>query len=226
MAEIVNFPDPRNDRAEAEAWLVKLDGDEFSAADAEALRKWLRAKPEHKRAIVEAMALWGDLDILSDLREMFPLTAQRAHTRPMGLALFFRPSIMATVAVLFLISGVLLWDRLHMPQDTPASAAETVLRTTVGQQGRYDLADGSHVILNTDSLLETEFTADRRDLRLVKGEAHFQVAHDPQRPFLVHAGAGVVRAVGTAFSVHLEGDEVEVSVTEGRVLVTAAGDRL
>ena len=40
MAEIVNFPDPRNDRAEAEAWLVKLDGDEFSAADARSWKPW------------------------------------------------------------------------------------------------------------------------------------------------------------------------------------------
>ena len=41
MAEIVNFPDPRNDRAEAEAWLVKLDRDEFSAADDHGHRIWL-----------------------------------------------------------------------------------------------------------------------------------------------------------------------------------------
>jgi transmembrane sensor len=59
--------------------------------------------------------------------------------------------------------------------------------------------------------------ATERDIRLTQGEAWFEVAKDPARPFVVHAGRVRVRAVGTAFSVRRRGDGAEVLVTEGTV---------
>ena len=70
--------------------------------------------------------------------------------------------------------------------------------TAVGQQRDVTLADGSVVSLNTNSIVETDLSRRLRQIYLRKGEAHFQVAHDRSRPFLVHAGDAVVRAVGTA----------------------------
>ena len=57
----------------------------------------------------------------------------------------------------------------------------------------------------------------QRDIRLLKGEALFSVAHDEQRPFLVFANDGIVRAVGTEFSVHITDFAMEVIVSEGSV---------
>jgi transmembrane sensor len=63
-----------------------------------------------------------------------------------------------------------------------------------------------------------DFSAPKRNIRLLYGEAHFEVAKDKSRPFNVHAGGGIVRAVGTAFTVRLrKQDAVEVTVEEGRV---------
>jgi transmembrane sensor len=95
-----------------------------------------------------------------------------------------------------------------------------VLETAVGQHRNVELADGSIVSLNTNTVVETNFGRHLRAIYLRKGEAHFEVAHDRSRPFEVHAGDAVVRAVGTEFEVRLRADQhVEVLVNEGRVEV-------
>jgi transmembrane sensor len=92
--------------------------------------------------------------------------------------------------------------------------------TAVGQQRNVTLADGSIVALNTNTIVESDLRRHSREIYLRKGEAHFQVAHDRTRPFLVHAGDAVVRAVGTAFEVRVLTDQhVDVVVNEGRVEV-------
>jgi transmembrane sensor len=97
------------------------------------------------------------------------------------------------------------------------------LATAVGQQRNVTLADGSVVTLNTNTIVETNLRRYSREVYLRKGEAHFQVAHDRFRPFLVHAGDAVVRAVGTQFEVRVRSDQhVDVVVNEGRVEVQSA----
>jgi transmembrane sensor len=71
--------------------------------------------------------------------------------------------------------------------------------------------------LNAQSDVRVEFTPRERRLVLENGEAHFTVAKNPSRPFVVRAGSFSVRAVGTAFNIRLDRSQVEVLVTEGRV---------
>lgn len=91
--------------------------------------------------------------------------------------------------------------------------------TDVGERRTVRLADGSLLRLNTDSVVEVAFAPRQRRLRLVRGEASFDVAHDRARPFVVEAQGAVVRAVGTAFAVRLRTDLTEVTVTHGIVAV-------
>ena len=72
-----------------------------------------------------------------------------------------------------------------------------VIAAAVGYESRA-LDDGTVVELNGGAEIEVQFTAAERRLRLVRGEAHFQVAKNPLRPFVVEAGGVAVRAVGTA----------------------------
>ena len=97
-------------------------------------------------------------------------------------------------------------------------AAETYA-TAVGGFQRFPLADGSRVDLNTNSRLDIAYTKAVRRLDLERGEAFFKVAKNPARPFVVHAGAWRVTAVGTAFTVKLRGGDIDVVVTEGRVRI-------
>ncbi|MFO1248855.1 MAG: FecR domain-containing protein [Alphaproteobacteria bacterium] len=85
------------------------------------------------------------------------------------------------------------------------------------------LADGTSVMLNTNSRINVDFRANRRDIHLVRGEAFFEVVHDKARPFTVYANNYVVRDIGTAFDVHLSrAGLVEVRVTKGSVEVAPA----
>lgn len=98
-------------------------------------------------------------------------------------------------------------------------------RTGLGERRQIALADGSRVTLNTASTIELAFTDRQRRVRLVKGEALFEVARDVARPFLVDAGAARFRALGTAFNVRMRPDVVELTVTEGLVGVVAQAGR-
>lgn len=98
-------------------------------------------------------------------------------------------------------------------------------RTGVGERRQITLTDGSHVTLNTASTIELAFNETQRRVRLVRGEALFEVAHDARRPFLVDAGAARFRALGTAFNVRMRPDVVELTVTEGIVGVVAEAGR-
>jgi transmembrane sensor len=77
--------------------------------------------------------------------------------------------------------------------------------------------DGSIIHLNTNSRIETEFSDEKRIIKLIQGEALFVVAHDPERPFIVYAGNRLVQAIGTKFVVHLKSENIQVTVTDGKV---------
>jgi transmembrane sensor len=96
--------------------------------------------------------------------------------------------------------------------------------TAVGEQRTVRLQDGSLVQLNTRSRLEVRITSQSRELRLLEGEALFQVRRDPIRPFRVNAGSAVVQAVGTQFNIYKHGDSATVAVIEGAVGIIRSGD--
>jgi transmembrane sensor len=79
------------------------------------------------------------------------------------------------------------------------------------------MMDGSKITLNTNSDLSVALTDHERRIDLQQGEAFFEVAHDPDRPFIVEVGGKRVVAVGTKFSVRRNGQSLEVVVTEGKV---------
>jgi len=108
----------------------------------------------------------------------------------------------------------------HFRPRTPV-AANVLYSTDVGEQKPITLADGSRVLLNTDSRIQVNYSAQQREVFLLRGEAYFEVAHNAERPFLVYAGANMVRAVGTAFTVYLKKQDIEVVVTEGIVELSA-----
>lgn len=94
-------------------------------------------------------------------------------------------------------------------------------RTDIGILKDVHLSDGSSITLGGDTLLTVALSPKRRSVILLKGQAWFQVAHDPNWPFIVAAGDGTIRAVGTAFVVTRDSNRVVVAVTEGTVEVSA-----
>ncbi|HEY8521711.1 MAG TPA: FecR domain-containing protein [Gammaproteobacteria bacterium] len=219
MANIVRFRARADAEEEAAAWIARADKG-LSAEERAQLEEWLAADPRHRRAFRELGALWEEADALAELAELFPLDrAVRARRRRhYGLA--------AAALIAVVTAGLAVgWWGERLWGGGPELAAR--FETPVGGRLTENLPDGSVVMLNTDTAITVEYSGDARTVRLERGEAHFDVARDPSRPFDVHAGGRVVRAVGTAFNVRLRAEGgLEVTVTEGGVeLVPAAKER-
>jgi transmembrane sensor len=95
--------------------------------------------------------------------------------------------------------------------------------TAVGEARVIQLADGSKVRLNTDSEIDVSLQRERRTVHFLKGEARFDVAHDPARPFVITARDGALQAVGTVFNLRQRKDFTELTVIEGKVAVLDDG---
>lgn len=208
------FADRKTIAEEAREWLIRLDGDdEPSPADVAALNEWVGRSPAHREELLRIGAFWHDADILTALS--IPLSAK---PRRQGVR-----RIAAVAAVCLLAIGLSLTVWLS-PRSTVATNG--IYATAIGELQVQTLADGSVVQINTDSQLQVDYGDSVRKIRLLRGEAHFEVGHDPGWPFEVHAGRGMVKAIGTAFSVHLIEDTVEVTVSEGVVDLAVVANRV
>ncbi len=232
--KILAFPDAAAIEAEAAAWVARFDSGDVSAKDLAAFQVWLNRSALHREAIAEYGNLWSEFEALrhltaggdagdkAGLRESRP--AMVARTRPWLAA--------CAAAVIAVAGGAMLFQsRSSLPAKAESNLAarlsdpstKLVYETAVGGQRRIALADGSSVVLNTNSRLDVDFSGNRRDVHLARGEAFFEVVHDKTRPLTVYANNYVVRDIGTAFDVHLSrAGVVEVGVTKGSVEVTPA----
>lgn len=222
MTNLIAFPDARRAREEAAEWIARLDR-ELSAEEKAELAQWLRA-PGHHKALMEMAQLWSNLDVVSVLAELFP-RASRMDRRQTATRRAAYAAVAASVVAV--CSGVvLLVQKASLPgADSVLVAADVQIHATdIGESRTVALSDGSVLLLNTDSQIEVHFTPQGRDIELRRGEVHFAVAHDSQRPFNVRVGHRVVQAVGTAFNVRMRSEKnVELTVTEGSVrLLNAA----
>src|SRR6185369_14152926 len=161
-------------------------------------------------------ALWKDLDVLQELAAVFP----KPPATPLVAKRSWRPALAASLLLGLIAAGIYM-QRHFFIRAQPALLAQPSIdyATAVGEQRNVPLADGSILAINTASQVQVvSLGRDSRELRLVRGEAHFMVAHDPTRPFRVSAAGHVVQAIGTAFDVQLlDGGGLEVIVSEGHV---------
>ncbi len=208
--------------AEAMAWLAERD-EGFVPGRAAAFESWRRRDVRHAASVAELEQVLAQLDGFAERRENVNAHFGRVSpSRPVAAAApapapalrWWRPVAWGGVAVALALGtffGFRAWQSLAVP--------ETRYATTNAGYERARLDDGSTLELNTASAARVRFTAAERRVELDSGEAHFEVAHDTARPFVVHAGGVTVRAVGTAFNVRLVAGAVEVTVTEGKVTV-------
>ena len=197
---------------QASLWAARLDRGGLTPAEQESLDRWLAADPAHRARLSEYCQMGADLEVT--LPALYPaggsgaaidraLGQERAQRRNVWLAV---GSMAAAVALGF-------WFILGRP-DTQ------VIATAPAQRHAVTLADGTRTSLNAQTMVEISYTRAERRVRLAEGEALFEVAKDPGRPFVVSTPAGDITVTGTRFNVRLAAvSRLEVTVLEGSVNV-------
>jgi transmembrane sensor len=178
--------------------------------DWDAAFAWVALNPAHGVAFAKAEASW---ELTARLREVVPGLEPEEIAGPAGRfeALFTDRAVAALLGIAMI--GTVLTVAIQKWSDVDR------FQTVVGEERALVLADGSRVTLNTDSAIEVTMRGSRRFVRLLKGEARFDVAHDPARSFVVQASDATLRALGTDFNVRLRPDLTELTVISGRVAV-------
>jgi len=196
---------------EAADWIVRLQADDVSEADALAFDAWLTAAPANARAYDATLRTTRELEVNAEaVRE--GLRDRRPAPPRLGRFYAAAGALAATVAVVALIAPTL--------SPAPKTA---VYATHTGEHRTVMLADGSRLDLNGATRLSVTLRRDTRQVVLEEGQAVFDVAADQHRPFLIAAGDRTVRVVGTQFDVRRRAGHLSVTVTRGTVEVAPNG---
>lgn len=208
---------------EAAEWFARLKESDVSVADRRRFVHWLKESKTHVAEYLIVAGVDGDLraaqltaSVADDndsnvvklhAHEGEPSQSQ-AEAQPAGS---WRWQVAAAASIFTLGSLLLMAARITWLDRT--------VETELGEWQTVILADGSTAQLGPNTLLKVDLSDARRSVQLLHGEAYFQVAKDPSRPFLVTSSAFSVRAVGTEFAVSRRKDELIVTVAEGVVRV-------
>ncbi|MCD9005711.1 FecR domain-containing protein [Luteimonas sp. XNQY3] len=219
----------RRDRdiaAQAAEWVVSLADPGSSVGERRAFVAWLKRSPVHLEEYLRAEGAWAELGLL-DPERRFDVDAllARPETNVVDLGVVGDGGRVASRTPFAMLAGVaavavavLFSLGLFLMSSGPGDG----YATAIGEQRTVRLADGSSVVLNTDTRLHVAFSGTAREVRLLAGEALFSVEKDAARPFRVASDGVVVQAVGTAFVVRRTPDRTIVSVLEGEVAVARA----
>ncbi|WP_218311725.1 FecR family protein [Alteromonas antoniana] len=219
MSNIRQFSSREDIQEQACLWISRLDRGLSEEEKAE-LNAWLRDSNSHREALMEYASLWDDMSALNELSGLFPRKQVKQDSgRVKRLVNQARWSVAAGFLLMAIAAGVIV-DRTWFSAPVEVASTSQKVVTGIGEQKSLTLTDGSVVHLNTNSIVTVTLSDEAREIVLLKGEAHFTVAHDKTRPFIVTAGNNTVTAVGTAFNMQYVNDNAfELVVTEGRVLV-------
>jgi transmembrane sensor len=197
---------------QAAGWVARLQSNDATDEDHRRFAEWLDRDPAHREAYDEFRKLWGDLKDIpippERLKKLRNTRRRAAVSRVAGLA------------VLFLICTSLyqagLIDRLRAD-----------FYTSVGEVRTITLEDGTRVDLNTDTAIAVDYSETARRVHILRGEAFFDVAKNPLRPFVVADDTLTATAVGTQYGVRTTAGSFrgDVQVEEGRVEVRSGAQQ-
>lgn len=207
----------RKSAKEAATWIARLHGPHRSPQMEEAVRQWLARSADNRLAFERCTDVWQEVagvTVADAFQAGARVALDRAMAREHWWARWRWPVLLLlAVSLLAAAAGLYRWWEIDD------------YSTKIGELQVVMLADGTRVSLNTDTRLRVDLDAQCRSVRLERGEALFEVAKDPHRPFVVHAAGSEVVALGTEFSVRLPGlgehrnDALAVTLIEGQVSV-------
>lgn len=202
-------------REEAERWFARLGAPDCTEEENQAFERWRTASPAHAAAYRDVENTFRiSQELLQDPALAF--VREEAHRQRRASTTWRRPlaALAAAAAVVIAVGlGFFVLRGLSAPIEHYATA--------VGEQSTIELADGSQVLLDTDSALAVRYGWRERHTVLERGRAQFTVTADRRKPFTVETAYGTVRVLGTTFQVNVSDDAATTLLLEGVVEVTA-----
>lgn len=193
---------------QAAAWFLRIRGDASLAQQPE-FSGWLAADPANAEEYQAFEALWNDF---GNTRQTEALAT--AMERQQGKS---RSSLRRGVcALLLMLAAAAGWLGYRL------SPQEMALRTPIGERQQITLRDGSQLQLNAATEIEVRYSWRQRQVDLRHGEALFDVARNPYRPFVIDSGLAQITVRGTRFVVNRLPDRLRVSVDHGLVEVASS----
>jgi len=199
---------------QAAEWYALLRSAEATERDQARWRAWLDKDPEHQRA-------WQYVESISHRFEPIQSTPDPRRTAEglweANVRVLQRRRVLAGIAGLA-GAGLLGWGTWrHTPLPLMARAWRADYRTATGETHEVELPDGTRLWLNTATAVNRDYNDRQRRLHLVTGEILIDTAADPSRPLTVATPQGRLRALGTRFTVRLDGEQTLLAVYGGAV---------
>ncbi|AZI36631.1 putative anti-sigma factor [Caenibius tardaugens NBRC 16725] len=187
------------------AWQRALEHDD---ADWEAFTVWLEEAPSHAKAFADISLVTRTYDDHAEALQQSIATEQQHLAPTPRRHLWIGGSIAAAIAVMVAIP--LFWQ----------SPADVVYTTSTGEHRLVRLAGGTAIDLGPSTQLIAQ-GGNPDDLRLERGQAYFNVTHNPQRTLSISAGKYAVSDIGTQFEINRVADTLTIAVAEGQISVTS-----
>lgn len=199
--------DARSIRQQAFDWLIRLQGSQETPQLRKEFEAWLFQSPEHTRIWDKACLMWASMAEAPSFYDRDRAPAPRLRRR------FFRPrGVAAAVA-----GAALALCLLYIAAPPLLLRYEADHQTSIAETRTITLEDGSSVTLGAASAIASDFSAGTRQVRLLAGEAYFDVVPDVSRPFRVVSRDLDVKVLGTAFNVRVSEEGTEVGLERGSV---------
>lgn len=200
--------------AEAAAWIASLHSAERSPDMEDDFRAWQRRSPAHREAFEKMTDIWQAIPGTQAARAFEQASEREQRKSRRARSAGWRWGGAAGLGV-FATAGFIVLQQWH---------DRDLYVTPIGEQRSVMLGDGTRMLLNTATQARVDFGSKQRTVEVSAGEALFEVAKDPSRPFVVRVASSEVVAVGTVFSVRFkdglrQAAGLTVTLVEGQVNV-------
>ncbi|WIO74798.1 FecR domain-containing protein [Porticoccaceae bacterium LTM1] len=205
---------------QADQMVARLFSGEVSEEDIQRVESWRSANQENQQEFMDSLHLHARMEGLSNHPDICAIAAPIENDLASKSAKESRrwPRLSMVAGLLLIVTAGLnfLWSEFQSPHSNSSFQRYV---TRVGEQKTIELKDGSLITLNTATRLLVEITDDQRQVILEWGEAFFDVASDPERPFIVNVDSRTVSVLGTQFNLMKEQDKFTLAVLEGEVAI-------
>lgn len=191
-------------------WVFTRHSEQWTSVAEQQLQDWLAESETNRLEYERALRLWQNLDQLKSATFPARHNAQQIREQRIERKQRIRKAQQTGfMGILVLVSSFGLNEYLLTERYS----------TALGERKSIELADGSKIMLNTDTQLSVKMTGNQRVINLEKGEVYVTVAHELDRSFDVITGNGRIHDIGTSFNIYTAPAVTQVTVTEGKVQV-------